>query len=48
MVSVFLILALLFGGVAAWGARGMLQVVRKRNEFDGAGDGKAAQGRTGW
>ena len=48
MVGVFLILALLFGGVAAWGARGMLQIVRKRNELDGAGDGKAAQGRTGW
>ena len=48
MVGVFLILGLLFGAIAAWGLRGMLQVVRKRSEFAGAAGIKGIEGRAAW
>ena len=48
MDGVLLILALLFGGIALWGAMGMLQVNRKKNEFDGGGEIKSAGPRALW
>ena len=45
MEGVFMVLAVVFAGIALWGARGMLQVYRKREEFDAEGEIKAGQGR---
>ena len=45
MESMIVILALLFGGIALWGAMGMLQAYRKRNEFGVEHEVKAGEGR---
>ena len=45
MEGVIVILALLFGGIALWGAMGMLQAYRSRNELDGESAVKAGEER---
>ena len=44
MEGLILVSALLFGGITLWGARGMLQVIRKRNECAGEADVMPANG----
>ena len=48
MEVVFLILALPFGGIALWGAMGMLEVNRRRNAFDGEAAVKSAGPHAIW
>ena len=45
MESVFVILAALFACIALWGATGMLQAYRRRNELDGESAVKAGEER---
>ena len=48
MYGVYLILALPFGGIALWGAMGMLELSRKKNESANRSEVKPAETHAVW